>query len=214
MDNYLYIANINILDKENDYNRAYSLLSSVRKEKTDKYKFDKDKKLSILTEILLKKALSDLKINSNFEYRFNENNKPYLDDVNIHFNISHSGEYVIVAISENEVGCDIEEVKKIDLKIANKFFYNSEYENIINSSNPLDMFYRYWTLKESFMKSIGLGLSFGLNNFEINIDKQITINQSINNNNYRFKEIDIKGYKCSICLLNDSDVILKEINSI
>ena len=137
-------------------------------ENVDKFKFLKDKKLSILSEVLLKIAFDTLNINSSFNYKYNKQGKPYLEDIgNIKFNISHSGEYVICLVSNDEVGCDIEEIKDINLNIANKFFYNTEYTNIFNSSNKIDTFYRYWTLKESFIKSVGLGLSLDLNSFEI-----------------------------------------------
>lgn len=214
MDNYLYIAKTSLLDKEDDYNKAYSLLTPYRKERTDKYKYINDKKLSILAERLLKKALKDLNINSSYHYFFNDNKKPFLNDIPLKFNISHSNDYVIVALSQDEVGCDIEYIKDIDLKIADKYFFNSEYINIINSQNKLESFYRYWTLKESFMKATGKGFSLNLNDFEIKIDDQIFVNQSLDNNKYFFKEIEIKDYKCSICLLNNKDVIVKEISNL
>ena len=50
---------------------------------------------------------------------------------NIHFNLSHSGKMVLCAISDMEVGADIEYIDAgIDLNIARHYFYNSEYENI------------------------------------------------------------------------------------
>ena len=214
-NNYLYICNTSVLDNKEVYDKAYNSLSQQRKEKVDKFKFLKDKKLSILSEVLLKEAFNSLNINSSFNYKYNKQGKPYLEDIgNIKFNISHSGEYVICLVSNDEVGCDIEEIKDINLNIANKFFYNTEYTNIFNSSNKIDTFYRYWTLKESFIKSVGLGLSLDLNSFEIVLNDSISVRQSLNNNNYYFKEIDVKGYKCSLCLLNNNEIKIININSI
>ena len=211
MDNYLYIANINLLDDKNTYDKAYQSLSNQRREKVDKLKFVNDKKLSILSEILLKKALIELNVDSNIELTYNKYQKPYLKNNDIYFNISHSGEYVICAISKDEVGCDIEYIKNIDMKIANKFFNENEYNTILNSNNQLDTFYRIWTLKESFMKNLGLGFNIELNSFEIVLSNNPTVKQNINNNKYYFKEIEINNYKCSVCLLNDNDVIVKNI---
>ena len=214
-NNYLYICNTNVLDNKEVYEKAYNSLSKQRKEKVDKFKFLKDKKLSILSEVLLKKAFNSLNINSSFNYKYNKQGKPYLEDIDsIKFNISHSGDYAICLLSKDEVGCDIEEIKNINLNIANKFFYNTEYTSIFNSSNKIDTFYRYWTLKESFIKSLGLGLSLDLNSFEILLNDPISVKQSINNNKYYFKEIDIQGYKCSLCLLNDVDIKIINIDSI
>ena len=214
-NNYLYICNTNVLDNKEVYDKAYNSLSKQRKEKVDKFKFLKDKKLSILSEILLKKAFSSLNINSSFNYQYNKQGKPHLEDIgNIKFNISHSGEYAICLLSNDEVGCDIEEIKDINLNIASKFFYNTEYTNIFNSNNKIDTFYRYWTLKESFIKSLGLGLSLDLNSFEILLNDPISVKQSLNNNKYYFKEIEVKGYKCSLCLLNNNEIKIVNINGI
>lgn len=213
MDNYLFIASINLLEDKDTYDKAYQSLSKQRRDKVDKLKFINDKKLSILSEIVLKKALTDLKIKSDIELTYNQYQKPYLKNNEIYFNISHSGEYVICAISNDEVGCDIELIKDIDMKIANKFFNDNEYKAIINSNSQLDTFYRIWTLKESFMKNLGLGFNIELNSFEITLASNPMVNQNMNSNRYYFKEIDINNYKCSICLLNDNDVIVKNISS-
>lgn len=213
MDNYLYIANIKLLENNDVYNKAYQLISKDRKEKVDKLKFINDKKLSILAEIILKKALKELNLNNNIEYIYNEYKKPYLKN-NVFFNISHSGEYVICVLSDNEVGCDIEYIRDIDLKIAKKYFNNDEYQSIINSNNKLDTFYRYWTLKESYIKLLGLGLNLELDSFKIDISNKLNFTQNINNNLYYLKEVDIDGYKSSICLLNDKDLKINNVKNL
>lgn len=214
MDNYLYIGNINILDKKEDYDKAYSSLSKQRKEKVDRLKFLNDKKLSILAELLLKKALKDCGIYSSFEYKYNNHEKPYLDDINnIKFNISHSIDYTICLISTDDVGCDIEQIKEIDLKIADKFFSKEESSFLNESNNKIDTFYRFWTLKESFIKSIGQGLNIDLKSFTFDLNC-VDIKQKINNNKYFFKEIDIEGYKCSLCLLNNKPLKIETIDNI
>ena len=212
MDNYLYIASIDLLENNDTYNKAYQIISKQRRDKVDKLKFINDKKLSILSEVLLKKALTDLNIDINFELTYNKYQKPYLYNNDIYFNISHSVEYAICAISKDEVGCDIEYIKDIDMRIANKFFTNNEYNTIINSNNHLDTFYRIWTLKESFMKNLGLGFNLELNDFEIELSNNPIVIQKINNNKYYFKEIEINDYKCSVCLLNNNDVVVRKIS--
>lgn len=216
INNYLYISKINILDKEEDYYKAYNSLSSFRKSRVDKLRFINDKKLSIIAEILLRTALKDLGINSDIEYRLNKYNKPYLkNNDNIFFNFSHSNDYVICLLSSNEVGCDIEYIKDINVDSMAKFFNKNEYSIINESNNKLDTFYRFWTLKECFMKAIGYGFNINLKDFEIIVnDNGVDINQSIDNNKYYFKEISINNYKCSLCLSNDKDLIIKYIDKL
>lgn len=212
MDNYLYIADICLLDNEETFKKAYQLVSKERRDKVDKLISIKDKKLSLLAELLLMKALNDLDINQTIEY--NEYKKPYLKNNDIMFNISHSNKYAICAISSDEIGCDIEYIRDINLDIARKYFNNSEYKAIMESSNQLDTFYRFWTLKESFMKNCGLGFNINIKDFEISLKDKISVNHNINDNCYRFKEIDIPGYKCSVCLLNNKEIKVKHINNI
>ena len=214
INNYLYISKINILDNEEDYNKAYNSLSSFRKNKVDKYKFINDKKLAIIAELLLKIGLKDLGIYDDVEYEFNKYNKPYLKNIdNLFFNYSHSKDFVICLLSSDEVGCDIEYIRDIDINSMSKFFNDSERTFINKSNNKLDSFYRFWTLKESFMKAVGYGFNIDLKDFEIIFnDNNVDIKESINNNKYYFKEINIDNYKCSLCLLNDKDLIIKHID--
>lgn len=203
-NNYLYITTIKSLDDKDKYDEAYNSLSTQRKQKVDKLKLLDDKKRSILAEVLLKKALKDLSITCVFEYEYNEYGKPYLkDNKNIYFNISHSGEYVICVLSKDEVGCDIQEIKEVNIEGISKYYTKNEYLSIKKSANPKDLFYRFWTTKESYMKLIGKGFSFNLKDFDLSIEKEIISND----NKFFIKEIHINGYKCCICLTNKNILI-------
>lgn len=205
-NNYLYIVSIKSLDYKDKYEEAYNNLSNQRKQKVNKLISLDDKKRSVLAEMLLRKALDDLFITSNFEYGYNEYGKPFLkDNKNIHFSISHSGEYVICVLSKNEVGCDIQEIKDVNIKGISKYFTDNEYISIKNSPNQKELFYRYWVAKESYMKLIGKGYTINSKEFEISINTEILLN---NSNKYFFKEIYINEYKCCICLINNNQIII------
>lgn len=165
-------------------------ISDERLKKADNFKSPDDKKRCLLAEVLLRKALKNFKIDIGkkpLTFKYNEYNKPYLKDFeNAFFNISHSGKYVVCAVSNSEVGLDIEEIKKPNFKIAERYFSINEYKDIKTASD----FYKYWVLKESYIKYIGSGLHVPLNSFDVN-DKGLDVN---------FIEIDsILGYKCAIC---------------
>ncbi|MDQ3682556.1 MAG: hypothetical protein M3352_05720, partial [Bacteroidota bacterium] len=79
------------------------------------------------------------------ELKFTALQKPYFDN-SLHFNISHSGEYIICAISNtNKVGVDIEEIKDIPLVDFDNEFSEKELQKIYTSENPLQLFYTLWT---------------------------------------------------------------------
>ena len=187
-------------------------VSDTRRKKVMSYRFMKDRCLSLGAELLLRDALCDFDIEKTepleFEYRKNE--KPYLrGHGDIFFNLSHSGDYVMCAVSGSEVGCDIQKIDKADIKLAERFFTEREYHAIANlptEEERKDMFYRYWTLKESFMKVTGLGMQLELNAFEILIDDKATsdvrvsLTQHVDDHTYSFTEFDsVPGYKAAVC---------------
>ena len=112
-----------------DLKKAYNLVSRNRQEKIDFYRFEKDKKLSAGAYLLLKKLLSDANIKSPV-FKTGKYGKAYISNFeNIYFNLSHSSKIVLCAISDKEVGVDVEYIDPaIDLNIAKNYFYNTEYE--------------------------------------------------------------------------------------
>ena len=158
-------------DVENlDLKKGYELVSDKRKEKIDFYRFDKDKKLSCGAYLLLQKVLDEEGI-SKPEFKVGKYGKAYIcNHEDIYFNISHSGKMVCCAISDREIGVDVEyNDPTIDLNIAKNYFYNSEYENIMKSDNPS---------KDSF---------------EIIIDGDIKLKND--KNNVKFNLFDVDDYK-------------------
>ncbi len=177
-----------------DLKKAYGLVSKNRQEQIDFYRFDKDKKLSCGAYLLLKKLLSEKNI-ENPIFKTEEHGKAYISNhENIHFNLSHSEKMVLCAISDMEVGVDVEHVDpEIDLNLAKQYFFNEEYSSIMKSDNPSDEFFKYWVLKESYMKYTGLGFNLDLNSFEIIIDKEIKLKND--KNNIKFNLFDLGEYK-------------------
>lgn len=193
-----------------DLKKAYNLVSKNRQEKIDFYRFDKDKKLSCGAYLILKKLLAGKNITDPI-FKTEKYGKAYISNhENIHFNLSHSGKIVLCAISDMEVGVDVEYIdREIDLNIAKHYFYNREYENIMNAKNRPEEFFKYWVLKESYMKYTGLGMNLNLDSFEIIIEDKIRLKND--KSNLKFNLFDIEDYKIAIASHYDvSDLI--EVN--
>ena len=180
-----------------DLKKAYSSVSKDRQDKIDFYRFEKDKKLSAGAYLLLKKLLSEENI-TNPLFKTEKYGKAYISNFeNVYFNLSHSGKMVLCAISDREVGVDIEySDPKIDLNIAKLYFYNGEYESIMNSQNPADEFFKYWVLKESYMKYTGLGMNLKLDSFEIKIEDKIELKND--DEGLKFNLFNLENYKIGI----------------
>lgn len=137
------------------------------------FKLWQDAERSLAGNILLLKGLQLLNIPGYplTKLKYAEFQKPYFD-VHLNFNISHSGQYTICAISQtNEVGIDVEEIKEIPLTDFTAFFYDEEWQDVLNSHNSLLAFYTLWTKKEAFLKVLGSGLNMPLNKVIIENNK-------------------------------------------
>ncbi|KAG8452960.1 hypothetical protein GDO86_004677 [Hymenochirus boettgeri] len=111
-----------------------------------------------------------------------EKGKPFLVNENskLNFNVSHQGDFAVLAAEQDcQVGVDI---MKTDLpgsgsieeffRLMNRQFTEKEWVSIksMNSNwDQLDMFYRHWALKESFIKAVGVGLGFNLQRIEFEV---------------------------------------------
>lgn len=223
MNSLLYVSSIRPLDDPDKYDRAYSCASQMRKKKTDQYLNSEDKKRSLTAELLLKKALTDQgKYIADLKYEYNDFGKPKLKDINdFCFNISHSGDYVILAVSDKEIGCDIEKIRNRDLKIAKRFFAEKEYEvlsKIEDEDKRKKTFYLYWVLKESFIKFSGQGLSKPLDSFWIDIheNNKISVHDGFGDTGLYLKCFDIvPGYSIAVCSYDkEVDVIMTDLNEL
>lgn len=119
---------------------------------------------NINSKELLKKSLLEHSI-CNYSIDYNEYGKPFLKEFpNIHFSISHTKNICICVISNKEVGVDIQSVKYYPNVL--KYFTNSELSIVNKSENKKVDFTRIWTKKESYLKMIGQGISYGLKNVD------------------------------------------------
>lgn len=82
----------------------------------------------------------------------NENGKPYIEGSPYHFNITHSHEMVMLAVSDKPIGIDVERIEERDYKKFSKRFFSEEEQSRVNG---LLSFYVLWTKKESFVKYLG-----------------------------------------------------------
>lgn len=197
-----------------DLKRAYPLVSSDRKNKISSLRFEKDKKLSCGAYLLLLKLLEEENI-TNPVFKTGKYGKAYLLNYpDTHFNLSHSGKYVACGISDTPIGVDVEyNDPGIDLNIAKNYFFNTEYENIIKSENPGNEFFKYWVLKESYMKYTGLGFQLELDSFEIVIDDEIKLKDD--RNNIQFNIFNIDDYKLAVASNNTvSECVEYDVNEL
>lgn len=198
----LYVCNISSLRDADKFNATYEKLSDARKMRVDRCRKADDRLRSAAGEYILNKALSAHGIDLSAEaFSLREHGKPYLTaHPEFNFNISHSGDFVICAVSSQAVGCDVERVTEINPEISRRF---SQAEHMQVMAQPddaarRDMFFRYWVLKESVIKADGRGFSLPLDSFTIKLSEQMKV--IIDGENYTLREFDLHPeYYCALC---------------
>ncbi len=133
----------------------YPLLSDSILESINNFVFKEDRIRSLIGKRLLDLAFGE-KVGEKVLY--SKYGKPYLENQK-HFSISHSGNCVVLAVSGNEVGIDIEECRPTDFKAFLPYFAKMEREYLSDSTDKIDSFYTIWTKKEAILKAKAIGIN-------------------------------------------------------
>jgi len=164
----LWYANLDINLKQQEYYKK--VLCKDELNRAQKFRFVKDKNAYIAARGL---DLDPQEI----EFEYETYGKPkYKFSTKLQFNVSHSGNMVVIAfLNTFTMGVDVEHIKNDfdTLEIAQNFFSKAEIKALGDFPKELQhqVFFRCWTRKESFIKAKGSGLSFPLDAFTVSIDK-------------------------------------------
>ena len=192
------------------YQQLFAYLTPDMQLQVARFRKWEDAHRSILGKALLLQGLKEYNLPSVTlaDLNYTSFQKPYFTN-GIHFNTSHSGQYIVCAIGTLDVGIDIEEIKEIPLADFTELFSPEELKVIFEDAGNYVPFYTLWTQKEAFLKAIGLGLNLPLNKVNIQND---TIHYE--GNSWFLKELSIqKDYKCYIASpFLDLSVSLKELH--
>ena len=201
---HIYVAKTDALEAKETFARYYDKVSPQRREKIDRLRLPADRVRSLAVELLLQHALAERGI-TQYTIRCGEHGKPYLaDHPEVYFNLSHAGKVVMCVVSDSEVGCDVEEIVEGREALAQRFFTPREAAEIAaqpTGEAKIALFYRYWTLKESFMKVTGRGMSLSPTAFEFELQAdKIFIRHTVDDGTYEAREYDLlDGYRFAVC---------------
>lgn len=161
---HLYLIRISDYLESHVYFR--SLLNPEELLRAGRYHYQKDRLRMITSRAVQRIILSRyLKMPpSHLIFETGPHNKPKLQGTSdwLHYNISHAEEYILMALSIEPVGVDIEYINS-DFKFREVLDGNfNELEiNSIHRENPIDRFFELWTRKEAYFKATGLGVNDG-----------------------------------------------------
>lgn len=152
---------------ENIFQFLLQFVSKNKKERILKQFKRKEAENILLGDILVKYAIKktfDIKV-KDMIFSTDSNGKPYLCNFeNIHFNLSHSGDYVVCVVSDKPVGIDIQKIVNVEDLLIRRVCSEEEYKTIIESKDINNEFTKLWTQKEAVLKKTGQGINHNLKN--------------------------------------------------
>ena len=184
---------------ENALETACANLSAERLKKVQSQKGERDKLLSAAAGYILERGLKEEGV-TNPQFFYNADGKPYLKGGKVHFNLSHSGSVAVCALSDSEVGVDVQALRPVKNELLKKVCTQAEYSFVTaDGESSLQRFCRLWALKESVMKCLGKGLSLSPKRIEINFSSAICAKIDGKDSALYFKEYERDGYCIAVC---------------
>ena len=153
-------------------------LSPEEKQRAERFHFARHRRRFAAARFFLRRLLAAYTgtVAERLRFSYGPQGKPALMDANLHFNLSHSGELAIVALTlSRPLGVDVERLRPVAdaLKIARRFFSASEQEALLQTAENKrnEAFMRCWTRKEAYIKAVGGGLRIALDSFDVTLDQ-------------------------------------------
>ena len=199
MDTVVYIYNLKNL-QEGEADNMLPHLPLWRRQRVADVKNATVRTESIVAGALLVMALRE-RLGAEPEDKYFIKNENGLYDVyaKIHFNITHSGDYVAVALSDEPVGIDIEHKEDKEFRISNRMFSQEDKDYIAGNQKN---FRNVWTIKESFLKCVGIGVTAPLSSFttDYRLEKvgDLPLLEEVYKNDIISRGFDLKGKKYEV----------------
>ncbi|MDM5296921.1 4'-phosphopantetheinyl transferase superfamily protein [Bacillus pumilus] len=166
----IQLQHLHEIDARKQIEQLKPFVSLEKRAAAERFRFLIDARRTLLGEVLIRQLIHEMygvPIDQ-IVFETEGNGKPVVQQIpSFHFNLSHSGDWVVCAVDDAPVGIDIEEIKPIDLAIAKRFFSADEYQDLLSqpAQRQEAYFFHLWSMKESFIKLTGKGLSYGLSSF-------------------------------------------------
>jgi 4'-phosphopantetheinyl transferase len=219
----IYGVYMSRLLRTDEFKHMMNRVSEERRAKVQSFIKPEDANRGLLGDVLTRSIIcSKLNIkNKEIHFTVEPNGKPCVAGLSsFHFNIAHSGRWIVCAVDCDPVGIDIEEIKPISLDVAKYMFSMKEYRWLLDQEETacLSCFYELWTLKESFVKWLGEGLSYPLHSFSILPGTDLSLSWPTVDQACFFNQPDADpDYKMAVCSTSEAfpdQMILKSIDDL
>lgn len=174
MSTELYLIHTGFLREQEVFERKLRMVSAERKKRVEACRAMEDKLRSLAGGLLLEELLRQNFYSPQKLVRDDNGKLRIAEEEDFFFNLSHSGDYAACVISTHPVGVDIQQYRPVKHGVAKRFFQPQEARHIEkNRGDDENLFFRYWTGKESYSKLTGEGLAQSFNSLAVNLEKGI-----------------------------------------
>lgn len=159
--------------------RWRALLDDEERARADRFRFAQDRDTFIAAHALLRSMLSEATGSppDTWRYVLGRYGKPALangrPESGLRFNLAHTRGLAVCGIARDEIGIDVEASdRRVDLEIVDRYFAPAEARAVRTapSERRRELLFRFWTLKEAFIKATGEGLNRNLASFSFSLD--------------------------------------------
>lgn len=209
---YIYTLSTSPIWKNID-NTLLSFISETRQQRTKHFVNDADKKLSLYAGLLTRMQIS-LRTQipaKHLSFAYTSQNKPYLLFFpDCHFNISHTRNRILLAISSKPVGIDIERLSTVPTDVMKFIFHKNEIDYVLSASSETEKklrFYTIWTRKEALTKCLGIGLTNNPASYNTLLKEYSSNFYTWNNDNYICSIYQNEIHEISHNVLTENDIL-------
>ncbi len=162
------------------HERYRALMTPEERARADRFHFERDRHRYRVTRALVRSVLSRYAPVAPADWRFEATSygrplivNPHAEAQSLSFNLTHTSDLIVLAVTRGRaIGVDTENISRgAMLDVANRFFAPSECEALtaLPAEAQATRFFELWTLKESYIKARGMGLSIGLDRFAFDL---------------------------------------------
>lgn len=218
LTNQIHVWRMSLDLSEHQRANMLAILSADEIERAGRFHFEKNQNRFISARGMLRQILG-LYLGEKpqrLQFEYTAFGKPVFgtnsDYKDLHFNLSHSESFALCAITHSrEIGIDIERVRnEISVaQIVRRFFSSGEIHSIetLHEEKQNQLFFQYWTRKEAFLKGMGQGLSFPMEQCDVSLMSGVTFSPVIfhheksENSDWHVKDLfPAEGYVAAIAV--------------
>lgn len=147
--------------REDEYERCLRLMEKTRLERVDNITHEPTRRMSVFAEWKAKNLIAEElgKPVAEIFFCYSEKGKPLLEKGEIHFSISHSGEWAAVALDKQPVGIDVEVIRPVDPRLITRICTDDDLVFLKNGNQDENLaLLKIWTAKEAYFKKTGTGI--------------------------------------------------------